>query len=125
MGLGVAQALTAPGLDVNWALMLCTFSSWLPTMGAFRAVGAHCFPSVAPNCGCTVLWLSVFYVHHTLRAVDIAFLCAPYSLCCGYWLSVLYVHHVLHAVDIGFLCAPYFLCCGYWVLALHAVGALV
>ena len=87
MGLGVAQALTAPGLDVNWAVMQCTFSSSLPTVGAFRAVGAHCFPSVAPNCG---YWLSALYVHHDLRAVSIGFLCAPYSLCCEYWVLALH-----------------------------------
>ena len=87
MGLGVAQALTAPGLDVNLAVMLCTFTSWLPTWGAFRAVDAHCFPSVAPNCG---YWLSALYVHHILRAVSIGFLCAPYSLCCEYWVLALH-----------------------------------
>ena len=71
-------------LDVNWAVMLCTFSSWLPTMGAFRAVGAHCFPSVAPSCGCTVLWV-----------LALCFILAPYSLCCGYCLSLCTIFSVL------------------------------
>ena len=67
--------------------MLCTFTSSLPTVDALRAVGAHCFPSVAPNCG---YWLSALYVHHVLRAVSIGFLCAPYSLCCEYWVLALH-----------------------------------
>ena len=44
MGLGAAQALTAPGLDVNWAVMLCTFSSWLSNSGCFSCCGCILFP---------------------------------------------------------------------------------
>ena len=87
-----AQALTAPGLDVNWVVMLCTFTSWLPTVGSLHALGAHCFPSVAPKCGCMVLWVLALCV---IRA--------PCSPCCAYWLSLCTILSVLWVLG---ACSP-------------------